>query len=199
MSERDDEPSAAPAEGREDHREAAEPATDEHFRAGHAARARSAAARAAAVSHYVEQHTPADRSSDEEKNTAWKAAHAARTAAQAIAVLAERPPDAAADSRCARNAAAAAAQASQMGLAHDGDGELAVTASRAANTASRAAGEAAAAGALGRDPALNAAADAAEAAAVLAAEAAGWLQPGQQAPEVATGIRSADLMAMMHL
>lgn len=166
----------------------------------HAARAESAAARAAALSHYVERHGAGDA------NAVWKAAHAGRVAAQALAVLAESGPDPAADARCARNAAAAAAQASQMGLGVDAAGaagaEVSTQATRAAQAAIEAAqAAAAAAGAahLGADAALNAAADEAERAAVAAAESAGWIVPGEKVPGMATGVRSPEMMSMLHL
>ncbi|MET7360462.1 hypothetical protein ABZS76_18705 [Streptomyces sp. NPDC005562] len=181
--------------------------TGEALRSCHAARATSAASRAAAVFHHIERHphTP-DAAADTGRpqgepprdKTLWKAEHAARVSVQALAVLAESAPDPAADSRCARNAAASAAQAAQMGQAHDGDGEDAVAACRAALRASQAAAAAAGRGALGTDPALNAAADEAEAAAVAAAERAGWMRPGQRLPEVRAGMRSPELMSMMH-
>lgn len=52
---------------------------------------------------------------------------------------------------------------------------------------------------MGENETLNAKADAAEAAAVAAAEKAGWIEPGQHLPQVSTGLRSPDLMSMMHL
>ncbi|MEV0253063.1 hypothetical protein AB0H82_02140 [Streptomyces sp. NPDC050732] len=171
----------------------AAPAPDPHaaLRAGHVARAKSAAVRAAAVCHHIERHGA-------EQNTAWQATHAARASVQALAVLSESAPDPAADSRCARNAAAAAARAAQLGQLHDGDSEPAVAACRAALQASRAASAAAGRDALGADEALNAAADRAEAAARTAAEHAGWLRPGRRLPEIPTGLRSPELMAMLH-
>ncbi|MEV7193978.1 hypothetical protein AB0N81_19550 [Streptomyces sp. NPDC093510] len=161
------------------------------LRTGHAARAKSAALRTAAIHHYVEQHGA-------EQNTSWKTAHAARVSAQALAVLSESAPDPAADSRCARNAAAAAAQAAQMARLHDGDSEPAATACRAALKASQAAATAAGRDALGADETLNVAADEAEADAVAAAEHAGWMQQGRRLPETPTGLRSPELMSMMH-
>ncbi|WP_306332753.1 hypothetical protein [Streptomyces sp. KL118A] len=169
------------------------------LRAGHAARAKSAAFRAASICHYVERH-------DAQENVVWKAAHAARVSLQALAVLSESAPDPAADSRCARNAAASAAQAAQMGQLHDGDGdgngngngELALAACRAALRASQAASAAAGRDGLGADEALNTAADEAEADAVAAAERAGWMRPGQRLPEMSAGMRSPELMSMMH-
>ncbi|MGW6056818.1 hypothetical protein [Streptomyces sp. NPDC055189] len=175
------------------HDHAGQEPTAETLKAGHAARAESAAARAAALSHYVEQ------ASEGNADAVWKAAHAARVAAQALAVLSESEPDPAADSRCARNASASAAQASQMGQLVDGDAESATLACRAALKASLTAGAAAGAKSQGIDEDLNAEADAAEKAAVTAAEAAGWLRPGEQVPGVATGIRSPEVMTMMHL
>ncbi|MFH8608832.1 hypothetical protein ACH4D5_15265 [Streptomyces sp. NPDC018029] len=168
-----------------------EPDPDAALRAGHAARAKSAAFRAAAVRHHIERHGA-------EQNTSWKAAHAARVCAQALAVLSESAPDPAADSRCARNAAAAAAQAAQLGQLHDGESGPVDAAYRAALEASQAAAAAAGRDALGADEALNAAADRAEAAAVTAAERAGWIRPGQRLPEMSTGLRSPELMSMLH-
>ncbi|MET8687257.1 hypothetical protein ABZV77_23880 [Streptomyces sp. NPDC004732] len=173
------------------HDEHPETAPGADLRAGHAARAKSAAFRAASVCHYVERH-------DAQENVVWKAAHAARVSLQALAVLSESAPDPAADSRCARNAAASAAQAAQMGRLHDGDGELAVAACRSALSASQTASAAAGRDGLGADEALNTAADEAEADAVAAAERAGWMRPGQRLPEMSAGMRSPELMSMMH-
>lgn len=189
------------------------------LRSGHAARAESAAARAAAISHYVEHaversvqrgagERPDGGAADE--NALWKAAHAARVAAQALAVLSENPPDPAADSRCARNAAASAAQAAQMGqlvdggdgAMGDGDGDgdpgLSRAACRAALDASLAASAAAGARCLGTDEELNSRADVAEKAAVEAAERAGWIRPDADVPAVSTGVRSPEVMSMLH-
>lgn len=181
--------------------EAVEAAPEEALRKCHAARTRSAASRAAATCHYIEQHSGDTKHEDgvAGKEISWKAAHAARVSAQAVAVLSESAPDPAADSRCARNASASAAQAAQMGQLHDGSSELSVAACRAALKASQAAAEAAGSGGMGENGALNAKADAAEAAAVAAAEKAGWIEPGQNLPQVSTGLRSPDLMSMMHL
>ncbi|WP_329546339.1 hypothetical protein OG548_20295 [Streptomyces sp. NBC_01356] len=189
---------------------------EQTLRSSHATRTRSAASRAAAICHYIERHGSAEKHEagtaeggtaagvtaevgPAAKEIAWKAAHAARVAAQAFAVLSESAPAPAADSRCARNAAASAAQAAQMGQLHDGDGELSVAACRAAVHASRAAAEAAGAQGLGVNETLNASADAAEAAAVAAAEEAGWMRPGQDLPQVSTGLRSPEIMSMLHL
>ncbi|MFE9532645.1 hypothetical protein [Streptomyces sp. NPDC006691] len=171
------------------------------LRQSHAARAESAAARAAALSHYVEQRGSAEASegSAAHAEAVWKSAHAARVAAQALAVISESAPDPAADSRCARNAAASAAQASRMGRLIDGDTEPSVAACEAALKASLAASAAAGAGRLGADGELNAEADEAEKGAVAAAERAGWIRPGQQIPSVSTGVRSGEVMSMMHL
>jgi hypothetical protein len=181
--------------------EAAADTSEQTFRASHAARTRSAASRAAAISHYIEQHSSAEKHEGgaTEKEISWKAAHAARVAAQAVAVLSESSPARAADSRCARNASASAAQAAQMGQLYDGSSELSVTAYHAALKASQAAAEAAAAGGSGENETLNARADAAEVEAVAAAERAGWMLPGQDVPQASTGMRSPDLMSMMHL
>ncbi|WP_329148493.1 hypothetical protein OIU91_20435 [Streptomyces sp. NBC_01456] len=167
------------------------------LRKGHAARAESAAARAAALSRYVEQHA-----SDGHADAVWKAAHAARVAAQALAVFAENSADAAAESRCARNAAAAAAQASQMGqlVAADTDhaGAALELALKAAFKASQAAGAAAGAPYGGAREELNAAADVAEADAVSAATQAGWIRPGESVPSVDIGVRSSEVLSMLH-
>lgn len=189
------------------------------LRSGHAARAESAAARAAAISHYVERSVgrSVERGAGErpdgaaaDENAVWKAAHAARVAAQALAVLSESPPDPAADSRCARNAAASAAQAAQMGqLVDGGDGAMgggdgggdsgpSRAACRAALDASLAASAAAGARYLGTDEELNSRADVAEKAAVEAAERAGWIRPGADVPAVSTGVRSPEVMSMLH-
>lgn len=181
--------------------ETAEDTPEQTLRMRHATRTRSAASRAAAICHYIEQH-----SSDEkheggaaEREISWKSIHAARVAAQAVAVLLESSPAPAADSRCARNASACAAQAAQVGQLHGGSSELSVAAYRAALKASQAAAEAAGAGGLGENETLNASADSAEADAVAAAEKAGWVLPGQEVPQISTGMRSPDLMSMMHL
>ncbi|MFF0744300.1 hypothetical protein ACFYVL_28270 [Streptomyces sp. NPDC004111] len=171
------------------------------LREQHAARAASAAARATAVCHYVEQHAPSEPGEGgmTKEQIVWKAGNAARVSAQALAVLAESAPDPAADSRCARNSAAAAAQAAQAAQLCDGDSEPSAAACRAAVKASQSAGAAATAAAKGEDEALNAGADADEKAAVASAVAAGWVKPGQEVPAVSTGVRSAELMSMMHL
>ena len=187
------------------------------LRAIHAARAGSAAARAAVLSRYVEQRGPGAKAGNAaaEAETAaavaetaaqktaraeavWKSAHAARVAAQALALLSEGPPDPAADSRCARNAAASAAQASKMAQLVDDDAELSTAAFKASLKASQTAAVAAGAQHLGTSEELNAAADTAEAAAVTAAEQAGWVRPGEPVPTVSTGVRSPELMSMMH-
>ncbi|MFD7337595.1 hypothetical protein ACFV98_16530 [Streptomyces violascens] len=183
-----------PVEGAE-HQETVNP-----LRASHMARAQSAASRAAATLRHIEgpganEKPPAEAASAE---ILFKANHAARVAAQALAALSEGQPNPAADSRFARNAAAAASQAAQMGQLHDDGSELSAAASQAAVKAAQAAGAAAVAGALGENETLNAEADAAEKAAVAAAEAAGWIRPGEQIHDVSTGTRSADVMAMMH-
>ncbi|WP_369260620.1 hypothetical protein [Streptomyces sp. R35] len=181
--------------------EAAEDTTEQKLRVSHAARTRSAASRAAAICHYIGQHSSDEKheGGTADEQISWKSAHAARVAAQAVAVLAESSPAPAADSRCARNASASAAQAAQMGQLHDSSSELSVAACRAALTASQAAAAAAGAGGSGENETLNAKADAAEADAVAAARKAGWMLPGQDLPEVSTGIRSPDLMSMLHL
>ncbi|MDJ0461487.1 hypothetical protein [Streptomyces sp. H27-C3] len=184
-----------------EHPEAAEATPEEAFRESHAARAQSAASRAAATCHYIEQRGLGENHEDgpAEKEIVWKATRGARVSAQAVALISESALDPAADSRCARNASASACQTAEMGQLHDGKSDLAVAAYRAALKASMAAAEAALAGNLGRDMALNAAADAAETTAVAAAEEAGWMEPGQHVPQVSLGVRSPEMMAMMHL
>ncbi|MEV2252125.1 hypothetical protein AB0I94_16315 [Streptomyces sp. NPDC050147] len=170
------------------------------LRHGHAARAESAAARAAAISHYIEGVAGERPEGDAVgENAVWKAAHAARVAAQALAVLSESTPDPAADARCARNSAASAAQASQMGQLVDGDSEPSLAAGKAALKASLAASAAAGASSLGADEELNSQADEAEKLAVAAAERAGWIRPGVDVPAVSTGVRSPEVMSMLHL
>ncbi|MFD5324808.1 hypothetical protein [Streptomyces sp. NPDC127092] len=104
-----------------------------------------------------------------------RAAQAVRLTHQNLASLAETSPDPAADARCARNAAAAATLAAEAARAHAGGGGPAEAAYRSALQASLAAAAAAGGSALGRDEDLNARAEAAEAAAVAAVRAAGWL------------------------
>lgn len=77
--------------------------------------------------------------------------------------------------------------------------ELAVGAYQAALKASLTAGAAAGAKHLGTDEQLNAEADAAEKDAVAAAERAGWIRPGETVPAVSTGVRSPEMMTMLHL
>ncbi|MFF3458552.1 hypothetical protein ACFYXH_30385 [Streptomyces sp. NPDC002730] len=203
MSARNDDEHVNPSEARATHAQEATAATpEEALRKSHAARTRSAAARAAAISHYIEQRSPDEKHEDEAagREVAWKAAHAARLSAQAVATLSESAPDPAADARCARNAAAAGALAAQMGQLHDGAGDLSVAANRAALKASQAAADAAGKEGMGTNAALNATADAAEADAVAAAEAAGWMKPGHHhQPQVSSGMRSPELLSMMHL
>ncbi len=170
-----------------------EPTASAALRKAHAARTESAAARAATLSRYVEQH-----GTDDHADAVWKAAYAARVAAQSLAVLSESEPDPAVDSRCSRNAAAAAAQASLSGQLVDRNAEASGAACRAALRASQAAAAAAGGKHLGADEDLNTEADNAEKEAVAAAERAGWIKPGESVPAVSTGIRSADVMAMLH-
>ncbi|MFI5704069.1 hypothetical protein ACIA78_28995 [Streptomyces xanthochromogenes] len=195
MSEQKHDQAVGTPSGTAAHRE-----TENPFRASHMARARSAASRAAAVLRHIEGSGADEKRSEgtARAEILFKANHAARVAAQAIAVLSESQANPAADSRCARNAAAAASQAAQMGQLHDDSSELAAAASQAAVKAAQAAGAAAVAGALGENETLNAEADAAEKTAVAAAEAAGWIRPGERIQAVPTGTRSADVMAMMH-
>ncbi|MFH8991670.1 hypothetical protein [Streptomyces sp. NPDC017940] len=70
-----------------------------------------------------------------------------------------------------RNAAASAAQAAGMGRVHDGGIERAVAAYEAALKASR----------------------------VAAAERVGWMRPGEDRTPVDTGVRSTELLHMLHL
>ncbi|MFE6160757.1 hypothetical protein ACFQ7F_17805 [Streptomyces sp. NPDC056486] len=154
------------------------------------------------MSHYIErgaggagEHPDA---STADENAVWKAAHAARVAAQALAVLSESAPDPAADSRCARNAAASAAQAAQMAQLVDGDAPPSRDACQAALKASLAASSAAGAKYLGADEELNSQADMAERDSVVAAERAGWIRPGADIPAVSTGVRSPEVMSMLH-
>ncbi|MFM9368928.1 hypothetical protein [Streptomyces sp. Da 82-17] len=171
---------------------------DDGLSESHTARTRSAAARTAATCHYLTSRQSAlvaKREAGEPlQGPVLKTEHAVRTATEALTALSASASDPAAASRCARNAAAAAALAAQTAQAHDqahdqvhaqgrADGHAAknaVAASRAALQASLAAGAAAAGGNPGRDQALNEKADAAEKAAVDAAEKAGWMQPGRE-------------------
>ncbi|WP_188276916.1 hypothetical protein [Streptomyces sp. CBMA152] len=109
------------------------------------------------------------------KESAARAANAVRLSRQTLAELAKNDPDPAADARGARNAAAAAAVAAQEARSHGGANKLSEAAHRAAIKASRTAGAAAGSEGMGRNEALNAAADAAEAEAVVAALDAGWM------------------------
>ncbi|MGB8945716.1 MAG: hypothetical protein WCD21_36585, partial [Streptomyces sp.] len=98
-----------------------------------------------------------------------------------------------------------AAQAAQMGqLVDEGTegtehAEHAAAACKAALKASLTAGTAAGAQHLGADERLNAEADAGERDAVMAAERAGWIRADEDVPTVSTGVRSPEVMAMMHL
>ncbi|MFC7305932.1 hypothetical protein ACFQVC_17110 [Streptomyces monticola] len=182
-------------------------AADDALRESHAARTRSAAARTAATCHYLTSagsSLVAGRQAGQAvEEPVLKAEHAVRTARSALEALTSSASDPAAHARCARNAAAAATLAAQTAQAHDGAGEAAVAASRAALEASKAAGDAAAKGSLGRDETLNAEAEAAERAAVAAAERAGWMQPGkeylsQSSDEGEFTISLADVMHLEH-
>ncbi|WP_052808857.1 hypothetical protein [Streptomyces natalensis] len=146
---------------------------DEALRKGHTARGRSALDRAAAMCRYVGIED--DDAESVPTSPAAKAANAVRLSGRALAQLADGSPDPAAGARCARNAAAAAAVVADLARSRGGDGAPADAAHRAAVTASMAAGDAAGRAGMGRDVALNAKADAAEAAAVSAAENVGWV------------------------
>ncbi|MFC0847004.1 hypothetical protein ACFH04_25275 [Streptomyces noboritoensis] len=139
----------------------------------HAARGRRALERAAAACRYagVEEHD----AQAVPRDPAAKAANALRLSAQVLAELDHSPLDPAADARCARNAAAAAAIAAQVARDHGGVTEPSAAAYRAALKASQAAMQAAGSEGMGRNDDLNADADAAEADASLAARAAGWV------------------------
>ncbi|MFF0624613.1 hypothetical protein [Streptomyces sp. NPDC004296] len=153
------------------HGEAA--AAGEALRKQHLARGRSAVDRAAAMCRYA--GIAEDAAQVVPKDPTAKAANAVRLSAQALARLPELPLDPAADARCARNAAAAAAVVAKAAQSHAGPGDLSDVAYRAAIKASMTGGAAAGQAARGRDEALNRTADADEAAAVTAAEAAGWI------------------------
>ncbi|MFD9789673.1 hypothetical protein ACFWXK_01855 [Streptomyces sp. NPDC059070] len=148
-------------------------ATAEALRKVHATRARRALDRAAAACRYagIEEHD----AQAVPRNPAAKAANALRLSAQVLAELDRSPLDPAADARCARNAAAAAAVAAQVARDQGGATERFDVAYRAALKASQAAMQAAGSGGLGRNEELNADADAAESDAALAAQAAGWI------------------------
>ncbi|UJA09303.1 hypothetical protein [Streptomyces collinus] len=155
--------------GREERRAGTAPSAAE-LRRAHAGRARSAYDRAAATCRHCgiepEAAQPVPTS------PVGRAAGALRLASGSLEALARSAPDPAADARCARNAAAAAALAAQVAAARGDTG--ASPALRAALTASQAAAAAAGGTARGRDAVLNTAADAAEESAVAAARAAGW-------------------------
>ncbi|MEU7291742.1 hypothetical protein AB0A76_00835 [Streptomyces exfoliatus] len=148
-------------------------ATEEALRARHAARARSAVDRALAACRHAGVNDSQAKLVPNSPES--KAAHAVRLASGAVEALAKSIPNAAADARCARNAAATASVAAQVAQAHDGGGELAEAAYRAALQASTAAAVAAGAQGLGRDESLNVKAEEEELAAVVAAEEAGWM------------------------
>ncbi|MEU9118474.1 hypothetical protein AB0C96_01195 [Streptomyces sp. NPDC048506] len=155
-------------------RETSGASTEEALRRVHAARARSAAGRTTAACRYAGFAADPAVVVAVPREAAAKAANAVRLSSDAVAALAGSAPDPAADGRQARNAAAAAVLAAQIAQSHGG-GEPSDAAYRAALTASQAAGKAAGRDGLGRNATLNAEADAAEAAAVVAAEAAGWM------------------------
>ncbi|MGP9020033.1 hypothetical protein ACT1U9_16745 [Streptomyces sp. BR1] len=139
----------------------------------HLARGQSASARA--VGACLHAGIALSRAELVPKESVARAANGVRLSRQALAELAKHAPDPAADARGARNAAAAAAVAAQEARSHGGANELSEAAYRAAIKASRTAGAAAGSEGLGRNEALNAAADAAEADAVAAALDAGWM------------------------
>ncbi|MFF2805690.1 hypothetical protein ACFVT2_00660 [Streptomyces sp. NPDC058000] len=153
------------------HGEAA--ACGDALRKRHLARGRSAIDRATAMCRYA--GIAEDDAQVVPKDPTAKAANAVRLSAQALARLPGFPLDPAADARCARNAAAAAAVVAKVAQSHTGAGDLSDVAYRAAIKASMTGGAAAGQAARGRDEALNRTADADEAAAVAAAEAAGWM------------------------
>lgn len=168
--------------------------SEEALRNGHTARARSAFDRTKGACRFAGvEADPTDVIAVPTADAA-KAANAIRLSADAVAALTEGTPDPAADARHGRNAAAAAVLAAQLAQAQvaqsqvaqsqvaqsqvtesQGADELSDAAYHAALKASQAVGTAAGREGLGRNEALNAAADEAEAAAVAAARAAGWL------------------------
>jgi hypothetical protein len=148
-------------------------AAEEALRSRHAARARSAVARALAACRRAGVEDSQAKLVPNSPES--KAAHAVRLSQEAVARLDNSSPDPAADARCARNASATATLAAQVAQAQDSGGDLAHAAYRSALRASMAAAEAAGAQGMGRDEALNAKAEEAESAAVSAAEEAGWM------------------------
>ncbi|MFF8730071.1 hypothetical protein ACF073_26860 [Streptomyces sp. NPDC015171] len=160
--------------GRESAAAGADPRAKE-LRLLHGARARSAHDRAVAACRHA--GVGQDAAATVPKDPAGRAANALRLSARSLTALAGSAPDPAADARCARNAAATAALAAQLAATRD-ESPAAAAALRAALTASRTAAAAAGGGAQGRDAALNAAAEEAEARAVGSARAAGWFDRG---------------------
>ncbi|MEV0373115.1 hypothetical protein AB0I10_25380 [Streptomyces sp. NPDC050636] len=152
--------------------EAPATSTEEALRESHAARARSAYDRSTAACRYA--GVGEDQARLVPIGPASRAANAVRLSSEGIAAFAESAPDPAADARRARNAAAAAVLAAQVAQSH-GAGELSDAAYHSALKASLAAGVAAGREGMGRSEALNAEADAAEAAAVAGAKTAGWM------------------------
>ncbi|MEU8027605.1 hypothetical protein AB0C13_03065 [Streptomyces sp. NPDC049099] len=149
----------------------------EALRQLHAARAHSAYDRAVAACRYA--GVGEDAAEAVPRDPVGRAAGALRLSAESLATLTVRTPDPAADARCARNTAAAAALAAQVAATRDGaQGTDSTTASavalRAALAASQAAAVAAGGSAQGRNAALNASAAQAERHAVATARAAGW-------------------------
>nr|WSX21962.1 hypothetical protein OG690_20445 [Streptomyces tubercidicus] len=147
---------------------------EEVLRERHVARAHSASARTRGACRCAGVEADPAAVIAVPTEAASKAANALRLSADALAALAEGAPDPAADARHARNAAAASVLAAQIARSH-GTGALSDAAYQAALKASQAAGLAAGKEGLGRSEVLNAEAEAAETAAVAAAEAAGWL------------------------
>lgn len=71
MSERDERLGAS-QDDEDQTPEEAEANSDALLRPGHAARTRSAAARAAAISHYIKEYVAGDELEEAGKNVAWK-------------------------------------------------------------------------------------------------------------------------------
>ncbi|WP_317444395.1 hypothetical protein [Streptomyces collinus] len=146
--------------GREETRAGTDPSAAE-LRRAHAGRARSAYDRAAATCRHC--GISQDAAQLVPTSPLGRAAGALRLASGSLDAPAGSAPDPAADARCARNAAAAAALAAQVAAAREGTGASPALRAAAGGTAP------------GRDPALNTTADEAERSAVAAAPAAGWM------------------------
>ncbi|MEU2506012.1 hypothetical protein ABZ621_15010 [Streptomyces sp. NPDC007863] len=147
--------------------------TEDALRTRHGARAQSAVNRAAAACRHA--GVDGDQAKLIPNSLESKAAQAVRLSSQSVDALKEAAPDPAADARCARNAAAAATVAAQLAKEHGDGSGLAVAAYQTAVQASLTAAAAAGGSALGRDEELNTKAEAAEADAIAAALAAGWM------------------------